>query len=207
MEVVGRPTDRIVVCGLSRSTTFFYNITERVWFSKNINWYTYKMCLSISSSNYVWNIFYSKKNICVFLCIFCVVCIVCFVSFSLLFVCICVLNYCHRVANKLQLNVSYHIIISYILYHIIYHIIPYNTISYHIYHITDIIIYIIARIDQCMTINIYCCSVKYSLFMSYFMKLEFPGQIFEKFFENPSSGILLFHAHRPKDGKKAMPIW
>jgi hypothetical protein len=124
--------------------------------------------------------FHSQKNICVFLCIFCVVCIVCFVSFSLLFVCICVLNYCHRVGNKLQLNVSYHIIISYIYY---------------------IISYIIARIDQCMTINIYCCSVKYSLFMSYFMKLEFSGQIFEKFYENPSSGILYFHAHRPTDGK------
>jgi UV DNA damage repair endonuclease len=41
---------------------------------------------------------------------FCVVpCIVCFVSFSVLFVCIRVLNYCHRVATQLQLNISYHI--------------------------------------------------------------------------------------------------
>jgi len=41
---------------------------------------------------------------------FCVVvCIVCFVSFSVLFVCICVLYYCHRVATQLQLNISYHI--------------------------------------------------------------------------------------------------
>ena len=37
---------------------------------------------------------------------FCVVlCTVCFVSFSVLFVCICVLNYCHRVATQLQLNI------------------------------------------------------------------------------------------------------
>jgi len=36
--------------------------------------------------------------------------IVCFVSFSVLFVCICVLYYCHRVATQLQLNISYHII-------------------------------------------------------------------------------------------------
>jgi hypothetical protein len=44
---------------------------------------------------------------------FCVVlCIVCFVSFSVLFVCICVLYYCHRVATQLPLNMSY--------YHIIY---------------------------------------------------------------------------------------
>jgi len=35
---------------------------------------------------------------------------VCFMSFSVLFVCICVLYYCHRVANQLQLNISYHII-------------------------------------------------------------------------------------------------
>jgi hypothetical protein len=49
----------------------------------------------------------------VFLCCytyFCVVpCIVCFLSFSVLFVCICVLNYCHRVATQLRLNISYHI--------------------------------------------------------------------------------------------------
>jgi len=40
---------------------------------------------------------------------FCVVlCIVCFVSFSVFFVCKCVLYYCHRVATQLQLNISYH---------------------------------------------------------------------------------------------------
>jgi len=40
---------------------------------------------------------------------FCVVvCIVCFVSISVLFVFICVLNYFHRVATQLQLNISYH---------------------------------------------------------------------------------------------------
>ena len=36
-------------------------------------------------------------------------CIVCFVSFSVLFVCICVLYHCHWVATQLQLNISYHI--------------------------------------------------------------------------------------------------
>ena len=35
-----------------------------------------------------------------------------FVSFSVLFVCICVLNYCHRGATHLQLNISYHISLS-----------------------------------------------------------------------------------------------
>jgi len=43
---------------------------------------------------------------------FCVVvCIVCFVSFSVLFVCIFVLYYCHRVATQLQLNIPHHILL------------------------------------------------------------------------------------------------
>ena len=47
-------------------------------------------------------------NFCVVLCTFCVVlCIVCFVTYSALYVCKCVLNYCHRVATQLQLNISY----------------------------------------------------------------------------------------------------
>jgi hypothetical protein len=37
---------------------------------------------------------------------FCILCIVCFVSFSVLLVCICVLNYYHWVATQLQLNIS-----------------------------------------------------------------------------------------------------
>ena len=42
---------------------------------------------------------------------FCVLlCTVYFVTFSVLFVCISLLNYCHRVATQLQLNTSYHII-------------------------------------------------------------------------------------------------
>jgi ABC-type multidrug transport system fused ATPase/permease subunit len=41
---------------------------------------------------------------------FCVVlCIVCFVTFPVLFVCIYVLNNCHRVATQLQLNISHHL--------------------------------------------------------------------------------------------------
>jgi hypothetical protein len=57
---------------------------------------------------------------CIFLCCFmyfCVVlCIVCFVSFSELFVCVCALNYCQRVATQLQLNISYIIYVLYIIY-------------------------------------------------------------------------------------------
>ena len=40
-----------------------------------------------------------------------VVCIVCLVSFCVLFVCNCVLYFCHRVTTQLQLtNISYHIL-------------------------------------------------------------------------------------------------
>ena len=46
----------------------------------------------------------------VFLCV--VLCIFCFVTFPVLFVCIRVLNKCHRVATQLQLNISYHFISS-----------------------------------------------------------------------------------------------
>jgi len=43
---------------------------------------------------------------------FCVVLCICFVSFSILFVCIYVLNYCHRVATQLQLNVISYLILD-----------------------------------------------------------------------------------------------
>jgi hypothetical protein len=64
-----------------------------------------------------------------------------FVLFYILFVCICVLYYCHRVATQLQLNISYRI--SYHVYHIIYHIyhIKYHIIYYIIYIISYIILY------------------------------------------------------------------
>jgi hypothetical protein len=53
---------------------------------------------------------HSSKFLCCSMYFCVVLCIVCFVSFSLLFVCICVLYDCHRVATQLQLNTSYNII-------------------------------------------------------------------------------------------------
>jgi len=51
---------------------------------------------------------------------FVILCIVCFVSFSVLFVCICVLYYCHRLATQLQLNISYHIVYYYFSNHTVF---------------------------------------------------------------------------------------
>jgi hypothetical protein len=69
-------------------------------------------------SSYKWNVLYY-------------VLLVSIVSFSLLFVCKCVLYYCHRVATQLPLNISYHI--SYhIIYHIVLYIISYCIVLYHI---------------------------------------------------------------------------
>ena len=66
----------------------------------------------------------------------CVLCIICFVSFCVLFVCKCVLYYCHRVDTQLQLtNISIiYRIVSYriVSYRVAYHIISYHIISYHI---------------------------------------------------------------------------
>ena len=50
----------------------------------------------------------SSVALCILYCsmYFCVLCIVCFVTFPVLFVCICVLNDCQRVATQLELNIS-----------------------------------------------------------------------------------------------------
>jgi hypothetical protein len=51
------------------------------------------------------------------------------VLFYVLFVCKCVLYYCHRVATQLQLNISYIISYCIVSYIISYYIISYHTIS------------------------------------------------------------------------------
>jgi hypothetical protein len=90
---------------------------------------------------------------CSMYCLFCdVLCIVC------VYVYVCVLKYCHRVATQLQLNISYHTIYHISSYHIIYHIIISFIISYaisyiiyhvsyHIYHISYHISYMLYNIS------------------------------------------------------------
>jgi hypothetical protein len=82
------------------------------------------------------------------------------VSFSVSYVCICVLNYCHRVATQLQLNISYHIISH---YHIIYHITSYHITSYYIIYISYHIIYIILYITSYHIVSYIISYITYNI--------------------------------------------
>ena len=78
--------------------------------------------------------------LCILFHVYVLFCVFCFiVLFCVLFVCKCVLYYCHRLSTQLHLTNIYHHIISYhiISYHIISYLIIYHIISYHItsYHI------------------------------------------------------------------------
>ena len=97
---------------------------------------------------------------------FCVVlCIVCFVTFSVLFVCICVLNYCHRVATQLQLNISYHII-------------SYHIISYHISY---------SKQSACTMLSSVACLV-----LPHFPHYLINGTIFDKILLNIKCVLILY---------------
>jgi hypothetical protein len=69
---------------------------------------TYTIAVCTGKNSWWW----TEELFQIFICsmhFYVVLCIICFVSFSVLFMCICVLNYCHRVATQLELNISYQI--------------------------------------------------------------------------------------------------
>ena len=98
-----------------------------------------------------------------------VLCIVCFMSFCVLFVCKCVLYYCHQVATQLQLtNISHHITSHHINININININITITITYHvIYHMSYIICHNIYHIICHMSCHMSChtsyvlCRVSY----------------------------------------------
>jgi len=54
--------------------------------------------------------FYCYFYVFLLLCMFCSIYSVFIVLFYVLFVCKCVLYYCHQASTQMQLNISYHII-------------------------------------------------------------------------------------------------
>ena len=142
-------------------------------------------------------------------------------SFSVLFVCICVLYYCHRVATQLQLNISYHIsypivsyiiisiisyhvsyrilsytivsyIISYRSYHIMFHIVSYPILSYHIsYHIISSYISCIISYHTIPHHIIYIIYIIYHIIPYYKESKSFKSQ----FFMYASSPSIFYEIH------------
>ena len=94
---------------LNNNVTHYCNLSKSVWITNILPSAEHgRIILHRSAGTYLL-IYLNLPNCCVVLCIFVLFYVLFFVTFPVLFVCICVLNNCHRVTTQLQLNV-YHII-------------------------------------------------------------------------------------------------
>jgi len=98
---------------LNNNVTHYCNLSKSVWITNILPSAEHgRIILHRSAGTYLL-IYLNLPNCCVVLCIFVLFYVLFFVTFPVLFVCICVLNNCHRVVTQLQLDINISKYISY----------------------------------------------------------------------------------------------